>query len=81
MNPGMCRMKESLGEVEPCPGDRCPFWEGGSCAFEQLDLRGRPELAGFLLHLRGEIESIREADVERAARRLFYYRLNAGRSD
>ena len=41
MQTGFCRMKDSLGEPEPCPGDRCAFWEGGSCAFQSLDLRGR----------------------------------------
>jgi hypothetical protein len=78
---GPCRMKESLGEIEACPGDLCPFWEGGSCAFWHLELRGRPELAGFLLELRGELESARPREDAGNARRLFYQRLNAGRSD
>jgi len=81
MQTGFCRMKDSLGEPEPCPGDRCAFWEGGSCAFQSLDLRGRPQLAGLLLELRGELESVKEADDARAARRRFFRRLNAGSSD
>lgn len=82
MQTGACRIKESVGGLEPCPGDRCLFWEDGRCAFQQLDLRGRPELAEFLLHLRSRIESIEEADHgEAAARRVFFQRLNAGRSD
>lgn len=81
MQTGTCRIKESLGGLEPCPGNRCLFWEDGGCAFQQLDLRGRPELAGFLLNLRSEIESTEEADDAEAARRLFFHRLNAGRSD
>jgi hypothetical protein len=74
----VCRLKESLGEPEPCPGELCAFWEVGSCALERVDLRGRPELAGFLLDLRGELESLRDPS---AARRRFFQRLNAGHSD
>lgn len=81
MEAAVCRMKESLGELEPCPGEPCPFWEGGSCAFERLELRGRPELAGFLLGLRGALESARAQEEAATARRLFFQRLNAGRSD
>jgi hypothetical protein len=81
MHAAVCRMKESLGEIEPCPGGLCPFWEDGGCSLEHVDLRGRPELAGFLLALRGELESVRAKQVAGASRRLFFQRLNAGRSD
>jgi len=76
-----CRMKRSLGEIETCPGARCPFWEDGSCAFRNLPLHGRPELAQFLLSLRGELERARAEEDAASARHRFYERLNAGRSD
>ena len=76
-----CRMKKSVGELEACPGPLCPFWEDDSCAFRNLPLEGRPELAGFLLDLRGELERAREEEDVDAARHRFYERLNAGRSD
>ena len=76
-----CRIKRSLGETEACPGARCPFWDEGGCAFESLPLRMRPELAGFLLELRGELERTRAQEDEDEARHHFYERLNAGRSD
>ena len=81
MHMTVCRMKESLGQFEACPGDPCPFWERGGCAFKSVDLHGRPELAEFLSKLRGELESIRDAQAACGARRLFYQRLNAGRAD
>jgi hypothetical protein len=74
-------MKESLGEREPCPGELCPFWEGGSCALRHVELQARPELAEFLLELRGELESARAREAAGTDRRLFFERLNAGRSD
>ena len=83
----VCRMKETLGQIEPCPESACPFWDPrglgpeGRCAFEQLDLRGRPELAPFLLGVRGELEAARMAEEANDARRLFFRRLNAGRGD
>jgi hypothetical protein len=76
-----CRMKRSLGEIEACPGARCPFWEDGSCAFRNLSLQGQPELAEFLLGLRGELERARAEEDADAARHRFYERMNAGRSD
>jgi hypothetical protein len=81
MEIGGCRMKESLGQAEACPGEPCPFWERGGCAFQSLDLRGRPELAGFLLGLRAELASFRDAEDSTVARSVFFHRLNAGCSD
>ena len=81
MHTAICRMKESLGELEPCPGERCPFWEHDRCGLEQVDFRGRPELARFLTDLRGELESFRAAEDEGAARSHFFARLNAGLSE
>jgi hypothetical protein len=76
-----CRIRESLGRVEACPGEPCPFWDRGACALEALDLRSRPELAEFLSELRGELESARDVEDAAGARRRFFQRLNAGRAD
>jgi hypothetical protein len=81
MNVDICRMKESLGEPEACPGDLCPFWEGSHCALDRVDFRDRPELAGFLLELRNELDSAKVAEDAGAARRHFFERLNAGHCD
>ncbi|MGB2875398.1 MAG: hypothetical protein WBB76_07990 [Gaiellaceae bacterium] len=82
---GTCRLKETLGEAEPCPEKRCPFWEAhvssAGCAFGRLQLDGRPELATFLLEVRDELESARTRVEATDARRLFFERLNAGRAD
>jgi hypothetical protein len=81
MNVAVCQIHESLGEAEPCPGGRCPFWEDGHCALDRIDFQGRPELAGFLLELREELESVKAAEDTGAARLQFFERLNAGHSD
>jgi hypothetical protein len=81
MDTHICRMKESLGTTEQCPGTQCPFWEQDGCGFAELDFRGRPELARFLAGLRVELESVREAEDARDVRSRFFERLNAGRSD
>ena len=81
MNATVCRMKESLGKIEACPGGLCPFWEDDSCALRHVDLCGRPELAEFLLELRGELDSVRAMESDRAGRVRFFERMNAGRSD
>jgi hypothetical protein len=76
-----CRMKQTLGKIEPCPGSRCPFWSDDSCAFREVELDERPDLAGFLLEIRNKLETLRAQEDEDAARQLFYERLNAGRCD
>ena len=81
MHTGTCHMEESLGRIEQCPGAFCPFWEHDRCGLDQLDFRGRPELAAFLTELRGELESVRAEEEAGAARSRFFARLNAGRSD
>jgi hypothetical protein len=81
MTTGICHMKKSLGEIELCTGTGCPFWEGDACGLDQLDFRGRPELARFLTELRSELESVREAEAGAGARSQFFARLNAGHSD
>jgi len=73
-------LEQAVGRSGICPGARCPFWEssrgGGACSFESLDLGGREQLAGWLLDLRRGLE-----DDQDEARREFFARLNAGRSD
>jgi hypothetical protein len=76
-----CRLEQAVGQVGICPGPRCPFWDdsrqgSGGCTFESLDLRGREQLAGWLLDLRRTLE---RGDED--ARREFFARLNAGGSD
>jgi len=87
MSSTVCRMKETLGQIEPCPERECLFWDTrgvgpeGRCAFVQLDLGGRAELAAFLLGVRSELEAAAMAEDTNDARRLFFRRLNAGRGD
>ena len=80
MTTTVCRMKESLGDIEACPGRLCPLWDRG-CAVECVDVSGRPELAMFFLELRGTLESVRAAELDATGRRRFFERMNAGRSD
>jgi hypothetical protein len=80
MHTEICRMTESLGRSEQCPGEECPFWGRNGCGFEQLDFRGRSAFASFLLDLRSELEALRDAEGENAARSRFFARLNAGHS-
>jgi hypothetical protein len=83
----MCRFQAELGVDELCPEEACAFWdrggmlEEGHCAFQTLDLSGRPDLASLLLKIRKDLEMARTRDEEHEARLLFFKRLNAGRSD
>ena len=80
-----CRIEQSLGRTELCPGAGCPFWDhtrggnGGNCHFAELDLEGRHDLAVWLHDLRVELG--KPGSAESDARRLFFERLNAGRTD
>jgi hypothetical protein len=68
--------------VEPCPGDRCAFWEPGgavlegACLIERLgvDVR-RPGLAAYLLETRARLERARDRSEAEAAHREFSRRL------
>lgn len=55
----VCRLSQAVGPSETCPEERCAFWEQatGRCAFDELDLSGRHDLAGWLLGIRAELES------------------------
>jgi hypothetical protein len=83
--PPHCRIEQSLGRSEICPGASCPFWErdagvnGSGCLFGNLDLAGRKDLAGWLHDLRDQLDTYPASDE--VARRSFFGRLNAGRSD
>jgi hypothetical protein len=83
--PKPCRIEQSLGRTELCPGASCPLWDqgdnasGGGCLFDRLDLAGRRDLAVWLHDLREKLDTFGASDAE--ARRIFYERLNAGRSD
>jgi hypothetical protein len=64
------------GVNEPCPEERCPFWEpggavvDGTCVIERLgvDVR-RADLAGYLLETRERLEQARNrAETEQAHR-------------
>lgn len=77
-----CRLKSAIGFAEGCPGAGCPFWEPGGavlegrCAFEELDISGNPQLAGWLLQIRERLESARTLEAADDARRLFRRLLN-----
>jgi hypothetical protein len=59
---GTCGIDAVLGRAAPCPGPTCPFWDGDSCLFARLDLRGRRSVAQWLVDLRNA------ADVRRRDR-------------
>src|SRR5438105_2899176 len=77
-----CSLELAVGRAVACPESGCAFWEpggavlAGRCAFEQLDLSGRPEAAGELLRVRELLDSPPSADAEREARHLFHRVLN-----
>jgi hypothetical protein len=75
IDPQQCALRLAAeGKNEPCPRERCSFWEPGGavvqggCLIERLgvDLR-RPELAAYLLETRECLDQARNlAEVERA---------------
>jgi hypothetical protein len=55
------------GVAEPCPRERCAFWEAGGaiidggCIIERLGIDvGRPELTAYLLELREQLDEARD---------------------
>jgi hypothetical protein len=78
----LCRLDAAVGRELLCPGDSCPFWEpggaviAGRCAFEQLDLEGRPALVTELLRVRELLNVATAGEEERSARRLYHRLLN-----
>jgi hypothetical protein len=84
--PRLCRLEEALGQAEQCPGAACPFWDravpfGGRCAVEELDLRGRPEIAEWLLGIRTQLETVGRLEDQDASRRELYRLLETGDAD
>ena len=73
-----CRLTSIVGHPEPCPEDRCPFWEPGGavlrgrCGFEQVHFGDDADLAGFLLRIRRALEQARDREEDHEALRLFY---------
>jgi hypothetical protein len=79
----LCALEHAVGRAATCPESGCPFWEPGGavlpgrCAFEQIDLAGRSEVAGELLQiLRAFLESPVSGDADRDARHRFHQLLN-----
>ncbi len=83
----LCALEQAVGRSAPCSESDCPFWEPGGavlpgqCAFERLDLSGRPEAAQELLRIRGLLEPPVSAEAERDARHLFHRVLNESEDD
>jgi hypothetical protein len=59
------------GHADRCPGEECPFWDGG-CALSRVEheLDHRPDIARVLLGLRRELEAGRQVEVAAAQLRL-----------
>jgi len=57
----LCDLHSAVGKLEECPRGECAFWEDGSCAFEDVrfEFEGRPDVARYLLGIRGELEAAR----------------------
>jgi hypothetical protein len=84
---GLCALERAVGRSELCPEGGCPFWEpggavlSGRCAFEQLDLSGRPDVAKELLRVRELLEPPASADAGGEARHLLHHLLNESEGD
>jgi hypothetical protein len=73
--PWKCTLRLAVdGTDEPCPGERCAFWEPGGavleggCVIDRLggDVRG-PAVAAYLLELRQCVERGRDSSEAEAA--------------
>jgi hypothetical protein len=55
--PGDCLLQRALDGYERCPGSDCPFFADGTCRLRELkaDIATNPQLARFLLDLRGRL--------------------------
>ncbi|HEY8706029.1 MAG TPA: hypothetical protein VIL98_14845 [Gaiellaceae bacterium] len=78
----LCRLDALTGREQLCPESTCPFWEpggavlAGRCAFERLDLAGRPALVAELVRLREQLDAAASGDEESRARHLYHQLLN-----
>jgi len=76
-----CRLDALAGGESLCPEEGCPFWEPGGavlegrCAFERLDLAGRPALVSELLRVRERLGA-RAAGKDARALHLYHQLLN-----
>jgi hypothetical protein len=81
----LCRLQYTLGRVEDCSEEACPFWEPGGavlegrCAFDELDVADQPAAASWLLRTRKRLEAAQLVEEDPRARRLFR-RLSARRA-
>lgn len=84
---GACQLEQATGQAGSCPERACAFWEPGGavlpgrCAFDRLDLSGRPGVAAELLRIRALLESPVSSSAEQDLRHLFHHLLNAGGDD
>jgi hypothetical protein len=82
-----CRLDALSGRNSGCPRDACPFWEPGgavidpSCAFERLDLAGRPGIVAELLRMRAQLMATASAAEERCARLSLHRLLSDSREE
>jgi hypothetical protein len=83
IEPRMCTLRlAAQGQAEPCPRERCAFWEPGGAVVEggclvdrlDVDLR-RADLASYLLETRERLERERDLAAAEAAHREFARRL------
>jgi len=83
IEPETCTLRlVAQGRVEPCPHERCAFWEPGgavvegTCLIERLDVDlSTTDLAEYLLETREQLEQARDMAEAEAAHREFSRRL------
>ncbi|HKD95097.1 MAG TPA: hypothetical protein VKB43_10370 [Gaiellaceae bacterium] len=75
-NTRLCTLQAAVGGHEGCPKRACPFWDGGRCAFEQLEVEADPALAAWLLELRERLATAEATAGVQAAHTLFSHLLN-----
>jgi hypothetical protein len=63
----LCDLHLATGAREECPRSGCAFWEDDGCAFDRVrfELQDRPDVAGWLLGIRRELERARETESSR----------------
>ena len=78
----LCTLESTVGRLEACPENACPFWEPGGaaldgrCAFEELDVDADAALATWLLELRERLASAESTAAADEVRTLFTHLLN-----
>ena len=84
IEPKTCTLRlVAQGQAEPCPRERCAFWEPGgavaegNCLLERLgvDLASSADLASYLLETRQRLDRARDMAEAEAAHREFSRRL------